>query len=160
MNRIFAGAAALCVMGVAVAGPALAQDAGLAALNGTWRGGGTLQHQNGVTERIRCDASYRGSSEHLRQTLRCASDQTQFALAANLSLNGREIIGDWTETTRNARGSVRGRFAPGALQAQVDGPGFSANVGIRYAGNRQNVTIKSAGQEMTSLNMVLTRAGR
>lgn len=144
-----------------LAGAALAQGAGFSGLDGEWRGGGSLQHQNGLTERIRCDASYRVSSpERLRQTLRCHSDQSQFALAANLSLSGRDIIGDWTETTRNARGSLRGRFSPGVIQGQVDGQGFAANVTIRFAGNRQNVAISSAGTEMTTLNMSLTRAGR
>ena len=140
---------------------ALAQDAGFSALNGEWRGGGTLQHQNGVTERIRCEAQYRVSSpERLRQSLRCSSDRTQFALATNLSLSGREIVGDWTETTRNARGALRGRFSPGVIQGQVDGQGFSANVTISFAGNQQNVSIKAAGVETNSLNLVLTRAGR
>jgi hypothetical protein len=140
---------------------ALAQSAGFTGLDGDWRGGGTLQHGNGVTERIRCEASYRVSSpERLRQSLRCRSDQSQFSLATNLSLNGREIFGDWSETTRNARGSLRGRFSPGVIQGQVDGTGFAANVTIRFAGNQQNVAIRSAGTEMTTLNMVLTRAGR
>ena len=140
---------------------ALAQSAGFTGLDGDWRGGGTLQHGNGLTERIRCEASYRVSSpEKLRQSLRCRSDQSQFSLATNLSLSGREIFGDWSETTRNARGSLRGRFSPGVIQGQVDGTGFSANVTIRFAGNQQNVAIRSAGTEMTTLNMVLTRAGR
>ncbi|MDB5543588.1 MAG: hypothetical protein JWO64_737 [Hyphomicrobiales bacterium] len=144
-----------------VASGALAQSADFSGLDGDWRGGGTLQHNNGVTERIRCEASYRLSSpERLRQSLRCRSDQSQFSLAANLSLNGREIIGDWSETTRNARGSLRGRFSPGVIQGLVDGQGFSANVTIRFAGSQQNVAIKSAGTEMTTLNMVLTRSGR
>jgi len=140
---------------------ALAQSAGFTGLDGDWRGGGTLQHGNGLTERIRCEASYRVSSpEKLRQSLRCRSDQSQFSLATNLSLSGRDIFGDWSETTRNARGSLRGRFSPGVIQGQVDGTGFSANVTIRFAGNQQNVAIRSAGTEMTTLNMVLTRAGR
>lgn len=163
MFRHHACATALCfAVGVVAlsSGATGAQEQGFAPLEGEWRGGGTLQHQNGVTERIRCDASYRGSPERLRQSLRCHSDQSQFALVANLNLSGREIIGDWTETTRNARGSLRGRLSPGTLQGQVEGPGFSANVNIRFAGNRQNVTIKSAGTEMNSLSMTLTRAGR
>jgi len=140
---------------------ALAQSSGFSGLDGDWRGGGTLQHGNGLTERIRCEASYRVSSpERLRQSLRCRSDQSQFSLAANLSLSGREIFGDWTETTRNARGSLRGRFSPGVIQGQVEGQGFSANVTIRFAGAQQNVAIRSAGTEITTLNMVLTRAGR
>jgi hypothetical protein len=144
-----------------IASGALAQSSGFSGLNGDWRGGGTMQHDNGVTERIRCEATYRVSSpERLRQTLRCRSDQSQFSLATNLSLNGGDIVGDWSEATRNARGSLRGRFSPGVIQGLVDGPGFSANVSIRFFGNQQNVAIKSAGTEITTLNMVLTRAGR
>ena len=141
--------------------PAAAQQAGFTDLHGEWRGSGTLQHQNGVSERIRCEASYQAPSpERLRQTLRCRSDQTQFSLANTLSLSGRDIVGDWTETTRNARGSLRGRFSPGVIQGQVEGTGFSAAVSIRYAGNQQNVSIRSAGTETNNLTMVLTRAGR
>lgn len=140
---------------------ASAQEANFSSLNGEWRGSGTLQRQNGVTERIRCEATYQVSSpERMRQSLRCRGDQTQFSLANNLNLSGREIIGDWSETTRNARGSLRGRFQPGVIQGQVEGTGFSANVTIRFAGNQQNVTIKSAGTETNNLSMVLTRAGR
>jgi hypothetical protein len=149
------------IIGPIHASSAWAQSSGFSGLDGEWRGGGTLQHGNGLTERIRCEASYRVSSpERLRQSLRCRSDQSQFALVANLSLNSREIFGDWTETTRNARGSLRGRFSPGVIQGQVEGTGFSANVTIRFAGAQQNVSIRSAGTEITTLNMVLTRAGR
>ena len=154
--------AILSACGVAQSqGAAEAQDASFMPLNGDWRGVGTLQHQNGVTERIRCEANYRAASpDRMSQSLRCRSDQTEFALVANLALNGREIVGDWTETKRNARGALRGRLSPGVLQGQVEGPGFAANVQIRFAANQQNVSIRSAGQEMNNLNMVLTRAGR
>ncbi len=159
LNRVFFSLPLM--MAPLVASGALAQSSGFSGLNGDWRGGGTMQHDNGVTERIRCDASYRVSSpERLRQSLRCRSDQSQFSLVTNLTLSGGEIIGDWSEATRNARGSLRGRFSPGVIQGQVEGTGFSANVSIRFAGAQQNVAIKSAGTEITTLNMVLTRAGR
>lgn len=138
-----------------------AQDAGLTLFEGEWNGSGTLQRQSGVTERIRCQARYQSpSATRLRQTLQCRSDASTFALVGNLTLNGRDLTGDWTETTRNARGSFRGRVASGSIQGQVEGTGFSAAVNIRTAGNRQTVGIKAAATEMTSLDMVLTRSGR
>jgi hypothetical protein len=144
-----------------IATPAAAQQAGFSALQGDWRGNGTLRHQNGVTERVRCEATYRAPApERLRQSLRCRSDQSQFSFGINMALNGGEITGDWTETTRNASGSLRGRLSPGLIQGRADGPGFAANVGISFTNSQQNITIRTSGADLSAVNMVLSRAGR
>ncbi len=144
-----------------LAAPAFAQAQGVALINlqGEWNGAGALQHQNGLTERIRCQALYASPTpDQLRQRLSCKSDSTDFSITSILQLSGNDLSGEWSETTRNARGNFRGRVGSGLIQGQVIGTGFSAAITIRFAGDRQNVGIRSAGTDMSNLDMVLTRA--
>lgn len=128
---------------------------------GTWTGTGTLSHQNGVTERIRCRVQYvpRGA-QSLQQTLQCQSDATNFNIVSTVSDQGGRLTGDWTETTRQARGTLTGTMSGSELRAQVQGAGFTAGIGIGVRGNRQSVNIRAAGTDLSALSMTLTRASR
>ncbi len=58
------------------AATSFAQSGNFKGFEGAWSGTGTVSLSDGSTERIRCRASYRTDAEgdHLKQTLRCASD--------------------------------------------------------------------------------------
>jgi hypothetical protein len=131
------------------------------AFEGTWTGTGTLSHQNGVTERIRCRVQYvpRGA-QSLQQTLQCQSDDTNFNIVSTVLNQGGRLTGDWTETTRQARGTLTGTMSSSELKAQVQGTGFTAGIGIGVRGNRQSVNIRAAGTDLSSLSMSLTRSPR
>jgi hypothetical protein len=54
-------------------------------LSGHWSGAGTVTMTNGVTERIRCKATYavNATGKAVQQTLRCASDSYRVEISSN-----------------------------------------------------------------------------
>ena len=64
----------------------------------------------------------RAAATRIQIDLRCASDSYNFNLTSNVQANGNAIAGSWTETTRNASGSVSGTASGGQIQARVSGP--------------------------------------
>ena len=157
------GRAAAAALLMLLASPALAQRGGagpFAGLGGSWSGSGTITLQNGGEERIRCRATYAvgdgGSS--LQQNLRCASDSFNFDLSSQVVAQGGAVSGRWTETTRNASGTVSGRASSGELQVRVDSQGFAANLVMTTRGNRQSVSISSAGTALTGASITLTKS--
>ena len=159
------GRAAAAALVLLLATPAAAQRAGnagpFAGLAGSWSGSGTITLQNGGEERIRCRATYNvgdgGSS--LQQNLRCASDSFTFDLSSSVVAQGGAVTGRWSETTRNASGTVSGRATSGELQVRVDSQGFAANLVMTTRGNRQSVSISSAGTALTGASITLTKGG-
>jgi hypothetical protein len=64
-------------------------------LSGHWSGAGTVTMTNGVTERIRCKATYavNATGKAVQQTLRCASDSYRVEISSNvISEGGREGV--------------------------------------------------------------------
>lgn len=128
---------------------------------GAWSGSGTATLTNGSNEPIRCRAVYRvaQAGESVQLNLRCASDSYRFDLNGNVVNNGGAISGTWSETTRNTSGSVSGTVNSGQIRARVDAPGFAANLYITANGNRQSVSISSAGTELTRVTLTMARSG-
>jgi hypothetical protein len=151
------GGAALAALSLGVS-PSLAQGAGpFAGLAGSWSGGGTVSLSSGASERIRCRATYAGGGSALQMNLRCASSSYNFNLTSNVQANGNAISGSWTETTRNASGGITGSVSGGQIQARVSGPTFTANLAVSTRSNSQSIVIRSAGTELTGVNISLNR---
>jgi len=149
---------------VAVPGVALAQPrpaTGFGALAGAWSGTGSVTLNSGAVERIRCQASYEvaPSGNNFHQTLRCTSDSYDFNLRTSVVRSGDAISGTWTETTRNANGGIAGRVSGSQIQANIQGPAFSASLALQTQGDRQTVSIRSQGTELSAVSIVLRRAG-
>ena len=140
---------------------ALAQTSGFGALSGSWSGSGSVTLASGSVERIRCQATYEvaPSGNNFQQTLRCKSDSYNFNLRASVVRSGDSVGGTWTETTRNANGGVSGRISGNQIQATIQGPAFSANLTLATQGDRQTVSIRSQGTELSAVSIVLRRAG-
>ena len=148
----------------ALQAPALAerssQAAGpFAALVGSWSGSGTVSLANGANERIRCQAAYATGSDlnNLRSVLRCASDSYKFELASDVTHGSGAITGAWKETSRNVTGPISGIAQPGELRANINMPGFAADLNIKTQGNRQVVSLRSEGTELTGISITLSR---
>ena len=107
----------------------------------------------------RCRANYNVGENGTRlvQSLRCASDSYRFDVNSNIVSEGGTLSGSWTETSRNASGSVSGRVSGGQIQARIDGAGFSAQLTLSTRGDRQSVTIESPGHDITEVSVALTR---
>jgi hypothetical protein len=152
------GGAALAALSFA-GSPSLAQGAGpFVGLAGSWSGGGTVSLSSGASERIRCRATYAGGGAALQMNLRCASASYNFNLTSNVQASGNAISGSWTETSRGASGSVSGSASGGQIQARVSGPTFTANLAVSTRGNSQSIVIRSAGTELTGVNISLSRS--
>ena len=126
---------------------------------GVWSGSGAVTMANGGRERIRCRATYDvgGDGRAMRQSLRCASDSYQFSLSGNLGVReGGELFGNWTESTRNAGGSVTGRVRDGQIRGMIEGGVFSAMVSVNTSGDSQSVSLTSQG-DVRSVAITLRR---
>lgn len=131
-----------------------------AGMGGNWSGSGKISVSNGITERIRCRARYdvgkSGTTVDLR--LRCASDSYKFELQSNVSYQNGQVSGNWTETTFGIAGRLTGAVrAGGQIDVRVESSAFSALMSVKTSGNRQSISIKAAGKEMSESNITLSR---
>lgn len=129
------------------------------ALAGSWAGGGVISMASGEQERLRCRASYDvdGAGTALRLNLKCASDSYNFDLSSAVDYRGGAISGEWTEASRNASGTIEGRAAGDRIEAEASGPTFSANLSLTTRGNRQMVTIRPQGGDISAVSLELSR---
>jgi hypothetical protein len=129
-----------------------------AAMAGTWIGGGVLQSSDGTQERLRCRANYdpAGPAE-LRLNLRCASPSYNFDLTSDVQDRGGRISGSWAEASRNASGTISGRAAGGRIEALAQGQNFSAGLSLTTRGNRQSVSLRPRGTNITLVSLELSR---
>jgi len=148
------------VSGLVLFAPAsYAQSSPFAGFDGNWSGNGTVSLSDGSKENIRCKASYKvdHTGKALKQSLRCASDSYKFDLSSDVVSEGTEITGNWSESSRNVFGSVRGRAGGGEIQVFVEAAGFAANLTLRANGNKQSVSISSKG-EIRGVSITMVRS--
>lgn len=67
--------------------------------------------------------------------LRCASDSYKFELASDVTRGGA-VTGAWKETRRNVTGLISRMAQPGDLRADINMPGFTAELNIETRSNR------------------------
>lgn len=149
-----AGAGAILMLSVSAS---YAQSGPFAGFDGTWSGTGTVSMSDGSSERIRCRATYKvdGSGGALAQTLRCASDSYKFDLSSNVTSQGNNVSGSWSEASRNVYGNLVGKAGGGQIDVFVEAAGFAANITLTTKGNKQSVSISSKGEiRGVSINMV------
>jgi hypothetical protein len=132
-----------------------------APLAGSWSGAGTIDLANGRHEPIRCRASYDVLEEQskLQLNLHCASESYNFDLRASAAYSGSAITGTWSESSRNAAGSLSGKVEGVGFQVVAKGPTFAANLNLVTQGDKQSVTIKSqdAQAEVRGATITLRR---
>jgi hypothetical protein len=157
-----AGALALCAAPGQAQGPAQAASTPFESLDGAWGGQGTISMKNGANERIRCRVNYMitDSGRLLTQDLRCASDSYKFELQTTVAHQGGTLTGTWNETTRSVVGSISGRISGGEITAVAISNAFSANLAISTKGDRQSVSIRSPGSEVSEVSITLRKGGR
>jgi hypothetical protein len=162
---LFASALALALSAagaLAVTQSAAAAAEGFALLAGSWSGTGTVTTSNGSSERLRCRIDYAvtASGNGMHQDMRCASDSYNFQVSSDIASQGGALSGTWSELTRQVSGNVSGRMSGGAIQVAVSGPAFSAGLSISTSGNRQSVTIRPSGGDISNVSLNLMRSGR
>ena len=134
----------LCLLAVSVT---RAQSA-FSHLSGAWAGSGTIELST-AREPIRCRASYDVLDErhNLQLNIRCASDSYNFDLRASATYSGGAISGSWSESTRNAAGTISGKAEGDRIQVLATSPLFTAELTLVTRGNRQSVSIKSQDKD-------------
>jgi hypothetical protein len=139
-----------------------AAEGPFAALPGSWSGTGIIALLNGTKERIRCRAAYRlgNSSVNLLLQLSCASDSYKFELQSTIAYSDQSISGSWFESTRRVGGAIMGRVVGSQINARAEGQAFTAILALNTRGDRQSVSIRSPGSEMSELTITLTRGSR
>lgn len=138
---------------------AFAQGAGpFAQLAGQWSGSGTIDLANGGHESIKCQAAYDVLEEqnNLQLNIRCASDSYNFDLRGSATNTNGSITGSWSESTRNAAGTLSGKSKGDHFGVLAKGPSFSANLTLTTHGNRQAVTIKSQDAQASVRGVTIT----
>lgn len=155
MRRLSLVAAVLFATSLSGA-PSHAQSGPFAPLAGNWSGGGTVNLEDGSTERIRCRAKYAPYGPAMEMTLTCASDAYKFILSANVQAAGSAITGTWSEASRNISGSLQGRGGGGNFEVVASAAGFNANIALRTSGNRQSVAMR-ADSQFRAANISMSR---
>ncbi len=131
-------------------------------LAGQWSGNGTISLSNGTQEAIHCRATYDLLSEtNVQLKIRCASDSFVFDLAGNVHYQAGGISGVWSESTRNAGGTLSGNTRGDNLQVVANSPTFSASLSLTTRRNAQAVEIKSHNQDskLSGVSIRLRRGG-
>ncbi len=128
--------------------PGHAQNLPFGRLAGHWSGAGTIELSN-AREPIKCRAAYDVLQEQrkLQLNIRCASDSYNFDLRASANYSRGTITGSWSESTRNASGTISGRADGDRFQVTATGPAFTAELTLLTRGDRQSVTIKSKDEQ-------------
>ena len=100
---------------------------------------------NGRHEPIKCRASYDVLEEQnkLQLNIHCASESYSFDLRGSATYTAGAITGTWSESTRNAAGTMSGKVEGAGFQVVAKGPTFTANLNLVTRGDKQSVTIKS-----------------
>jgi hypothetical protein len=139
--------------------PSHAQQGPFANLSGSWSGGGNITLSSGSRERIQCRATYDvwASGNDLQLALRCASDSYNFDFRGNAVYSDGNITGSWSEATRHAAGQFTGRVNGNHIDARAEGQTFAALLGMTTHGNRQSISIRSPGSQMSEVTIALSR---
>jgi hypothetical protein len=156
---VMASSAVAALLPAIVSGHANAASGPFANMAGSWTGGGTLTMSSGQSERLRCRASYGVAEDgrNLRLNLRCASDSYDFNLAGDVQYERGAIAGSWSESSRNAAGTISGRVDGNRIEAVARGNNFSASLALTTAPGRQAVVIQPQGTDVRTVAVRLNR---
>jgi hypothetical protein len=155
---VVTGAASLVVLSL-LAFPGHAQQSPFANLSGSWSGSGRITLSNETRESIRCRATYdaHAGGNQLQLALRCASDSYNFEFRGNAINSDGDITGNWSETTRHVAGQFTGRASDNHIDVRAEGQTFAALLALTTHRNRQSISIRSPGSEMSEVTIVLSR---
>ena len=155
-KRLVRGAVIGLVLSFAAADVSRAQSA-FAHLAGAWAGSGSIELST-AREPIRCRASYDVLEDrhNLQLNIRCASDSYNFDLRASATYSGGAISGSWSESTRNAAGTISGNAEGDRIQVLATSSLFTAELTLVTRGNRQSVLIKSQDKESSVKGAIIT----
>lgn len=126
---------------VPMSGALKADPAFYKALEGSWRGGGTVTPSKGGRERINCRVKYGVIGSNIKQNINCAGADYKINVNGTYKVSGNKISGSWTETKNNYNGSANGSIRGSTINVQIKGVSFNGTMAIKVSGRSQNVNI-------------------
>ncbi len=132
----------------------------LAALAGSWSGGGLIVLTNDIQERLRCRANhtFTAASSSLALSIRCASDNYKFELTSNVVERGGQISGSWREASYKVSGAISGRVSGNRVTATARSESLTTAISVTTTGNEQQVSITPERTYLISVQIAMTRA--
>ena len=160
MKRIGSRLAAICatsVLSAAVVSAVLA--APINDIVGRWSGWGSITMASGVTEQVKCVATYfvEGGGAQVRQNLRCASSSYKIDATAKLNNANGHLTGEWEEKTYSALGAIAGRFTDTGFNVSITGEKFSAAMAVTTTACKQSISITPTGLEISKISIGLDK---
>ncbi len=139
--------------------PGDTQQGPFASFPGSWSGNGTVKLASGSREQIKCRASYDtlpgGTS--LNIALRCAGDSYNYDFKGTANYADGRISGDWSESSKSASGRFNGVVNGDEIAARIDLPSATVTLNLITRGERQSISIRSPGSEISEVEMALRR---
>jgi hypothetical protein len=128
-------------------------------LAGFWSGNGSVTLASGNTERVKCNVFYKtsGDNTHLRQSMRCASQDYTINATAELQVKGGQVTGIWEEKTYAAKGEVTGRYSGENLALMIKGANFTASMNVTLSACKQSINIAPKGLDVTRVTIGLVK---
>ena len=152
-----AAAAGLVALAMGSA-PVRGSNSPFTALDGSWKGSGTITLASGARERINCLAKYdvKGSGDALDLRIRCAGDSFKFELQSNVTHSNGTVTGRWTELTRHVGGEIDGKANGNRINVRVSGT-LSALLAMSTNANTQSISIQAPGSDLSHVSISLNR---
>jgi hypothetical protein len=77
----------------------------------------------------------------------CWKRKASFSSISTAPAKADAITGTWSESTRNAAGTLSGKVGGAGFQVVAKGPTFSASLNLVTQGDKQSVTIRSQDEK-------------
>jgi hypothetical protein len=144
---------------LAMAMPFAATANPVSKLPGRWTGWGSVTHEGGAKEQLKCVATYfvENSGKAIRQNLRCASKGYKIDAIAKLQLNSTAVSGTWVERIQTESGSVSGRMTRKGFNLAIRGKDFSAAMSISTSKCKQSINIAPQGLGISRISIGLAK---
>lgn len=144
---------------IMVTGGSSGQAAPINDLVGRWSGWGSITLVSGVSEQVKCVATYflEAGGTQLKQNLRCASTSYKIDATAKLNHANGQLTGEWEEKTHSAVGAVAGRFTDNGFNVSITGKAFTAAMAVTTTTCKQSISITPTGFDITRINIGLDK---
>ena len=126
---------------------------------GRWLGEGRLGIRDGITEHVKCRATYvvSGQGEQVRQTIRCATDSSSVEVQSTVAHASGKLTGTWKELSRDWSGELTGNVTANGFKVAVKGAELNANMDIIVRDTRQIIEIQFIDSSLIGLTLILTK---
>lgn len=128
-------------------------------LPGRWTGWGSVTHEGGAKEQLKCVATYfvENSGKDIRQNLRCASKGYKIDAVSKLKLRSSAVSGTWNERIQSESGSVSGRMTQKGFSLAIRGKDFSAAMTVTTTSCKQRINIAPQGLSISRISIGLAK---